>query len=118
MHPRLRVTTLVGPTALANLAPATALLVPKHAHSIADLQIGDAGAQLDHVTGRLVPSDERRLQRKHAVVHVQIGSAHAGSADPNHDLTRRGSHVRNVTNLPRRIELGNDGCSHDFLRNV
>jgi hypothetical protein len=117
VHPSLRVRTLVLPALLARVATATALLIPEGADPITHLQIRDARSQLDNLSRRLVTRDDRRLQRKHTVVHVHVRAAHSARANADEHLSGGRLRIGQIPDFPWLIESSDDGCAHSDLRN-
>src|SRR5262249_32245477 len=73
--------------------------------------------ELDDLAHGLVARDDRQLQREHAAMHADVSAANPARTNANRDLTGGRLRVRHVANLPRRVELSDDECSHDsFLR--
>ncbi len=100
---------------LTDAAPAAALLVPVHAHAVADLEVDHAGAELDDLAGGLVPGHDGQWQPESAVVDVQIGPAHATRVNLDDDLASRRTRIGNRLELPVGVVLGDDRCAHDVL---
>src|SRR5262249_27562555 len=100
---------------LTDGAAATALLAPEHADAVPDPQIGDPSAHLDDLAGWLMAGHEGRLERKHAMMRVQVGVAHARGVNPNQHLARRRTGIGPISQTPRLVELVDDSCAHGFL---
>ena len=106
-----RLRALVG-TADRAVEAHSAFRRARHDDSVADLDVADPGAHLDHLPHRGVPEDGRRdLEQLAPPVHA-VGGAERGRTGSDQHAAGRGIEVIDVLDHEGLADRGQQRCSH------
>src|SRR5205807_844866 len=109
----LQVGTEHPAAALAPFAASTRRLNPCGAHAVAHLARRDVGRHGNDLADRLVTEDSGKWPWNVSECFVHVGIADAARMHLHQYLIRSGLRLRNVFDLPRTADSGNDCSFHN-----